>query len=1026
MKQTALLFSLVAAVSLSHAWAQPLLNTTPSRVIGQPAVNFRSANPNTVEGREFFAPWSVAVDTSSSPNAIYVADFGNNRVLGWRDAATFTNGAQADIVVGQVDKVSTQALGPGTTRLTGLSSPGSVAVDGSGNLYVADVGNNRILRFPRPFATDDEVKVPNMVIGQPGFGTDTANNGGVSERTLAFTSGSTPGRPYMAFDRQGNLWVTDPFNHRVLRFPVAALQAGTNQPSADLVLGQTTFTAVTVPSGGATQANRYARNNLRNPTGIAVDSEGRVFVADDYSRVLVYTGPYFNGKDATRLLGVGTPTPGQPLVAPNPFNVATPIGVFMIGERPAVVDAGYNRVLIWDPYSAWPAETEQQIAPPARFVLGQADFTSVRPNRGQTEPNEGGLNQPLAGAAIGDQVFIADTFNHRVVFYPQIASGTNATRVLGQLGFSFNAPNLVTGNELFVYSGLAEGPNIVANFSDGGGIAIDNRANPPRLYVADTFNNRVLGYRDVRRVRPGDRADIVIGQVDFNRTSPNAPLNTPSESTLSKPSGLAVDSNGDLFVADSGNARVLRFADPFAQVPAAGERYRANLVLGQSDFGSRVIDPSSRNMAYPFGMTFTSEGHLVVSDAAHHRVLFFRRPAGGDFTRGQAAERVIGQPDFFTATTNPTANNRLQTPRHVAVDAEDRLYVADAGKNRIAIYDRVSTVGIDPSPAFSLRLQGGAQGVYVNPTTGELWVADTKRNQASRYVRFEQLGVNQTPVQNIPSASPLALAQDTSGALYVVEGVNRVALYFYGLTHQTSGNYSEREISPGGIATLYPRAGGRAFSESTQSFNEIAQPIPLPRVLADTEVLVNNRPVPLYFVSPGQINFLVPMNTPDSGFADVQVIRASTGEVIAAGFLPLARVSPALFAATDQGQVAALNQDGTPNSPGNPARPGQVISLFGTGQGFVPNAPPDGELATGLTATAVRPRVLINSGFVDDSFIEYSGLAPSLVGVWQINVRIPESVPTRNDIDVVVEMRSVFSNSGTGGKLLRTTIAVRQ
>ena len=52
-----------------------------------------------------------------------------------------------------------------------------------------------------------------------------------------------------------------------------------------------------------------------------------------------------------------------------------------------------------------------------------------------------------------------------------------------------------------------------------------------------------------------------------------------------------------------------------------------------------------------------------------------------------AAEKVIGQPDFLTGTRG-TGQNRLSSPRHIAIDTDDRLYVADAGNNRIAIYDR--------------------------------------------------------------------------------------------------------------------------------------------------------------------------------------------------------------------------------------------------------------------------------------------------------------------------------------------------
>ena len=60
---------------------------------------------------------------------------------------------------------------------------------------------------------------------------------------------------------------------------------------------------------------------------------------------------------------------------------------------------------------------------------------------------------------------------------------------------------------------------------NGGGVIVDSSSNPPHLYIADTYNNRILGYRDARRVRPNDPADIVIGQNDLSHTLANAPFN---------------------------------------------------------------------------------------------------------------------------------------------------------------------------------------------------------------------------------------------------------------------------------------------------------------------------------------------------------------------------------------------------------------------------------------------------------------------------------------------------------------------
>ena len=144
----------------------------------------------------------------------------------------------------------------------------------------------------------------------------------------------------------------------------------------------------------------------------------------------------------------------------------------------------------------------------------------------------------------------------------------------------------------------------------------------------------------------------------------NAPQNNvgvPTDSGLFRPTGVIVDRTVTCSSPIPAIARVLRFPSPFEQPSLQVTRHRANLVIGQRDANSRVTDASRVNMAYPFGVALSVERHLVVSDAAHNRVLFFRRPAGGDFTNGMAAEKVVGQPDFFTIA-RATATNRMYQP----------------------------------------------------------------------------------------------------------------------------------------------------------------------------------------------------------------------------------------------------------------------------------------------------------------------------------------------------------------------------
>jgi hypothetical protein len=109
--------------------AQINLNRIPSRAIGWPLLNIsNSSNPNLVEGRELYAPQAVAIDNSVSPPILYVSDFWNNRVLGWKNASGFSNGAALRSRKSTRTKHSTEcpeSLATAWRRWTAIRSPTS-------------------------------------------------------------------------------------------------------------------------------------------------------------------------------------------------------------------------------------------------------------------------------------------------------------------------------------------------------------------------------------------------------------------------------------------------------------------------------------------------------------------------------------------------------------------------------------------------------------------------------------------------------------------------------------------------------------------------------------------------------------------------------------------------------------------------------------------------------------------------------------------------------------------------------------
>jgi uncharacterized protein (TIGR03437 family) len=1044
------------------------LNTLPTRIVGHAqseTTSVVSGAPNLVEGRELYNPQGVAVDTSVTPPILYVSDTGNNRVLAWKNAASFKNGQKADLVIGQQDMFHTSAQGPSGTFQTGLSSPNGVIVDANGNLYVADSSNNRILRYPKPFAqfAQSGSVTPDLWVGQPSVKSNTANfNGSVDAQGLNLAS--SPFGINIALDGANppNLWVVDGGNHRVLRFPGSQIAAGGGGQTANLVLGQINFSSTNQP--GPTSANRTVANAFAYPAGIAFDSKGNLYVTDsstDFSvgRVLVFSPPFGVGQSASRMMGVppaSTPSPSQDTL--DRTMMAGPGSVFFIpgtagsADKIGVVDSYSSRILLFDTIDKWP-DPSQSISPMASAAFGQPDCHN-RGSNGSTStyvfaPSESVLFRPFAAAYFNNELYVADTGNNRLLVLPAASGTANcsqtsstvlgaATRLLGQDTSKMGQPNLIEGREFFFVTVTANGN------AAGAGVAVDTSSATPHLYVADTYNSRILGFKDFRSLTAGSKADIVLGQPDFSSglcnitNNPNA----PTAQTLCYPAGIVVDANGDLYVADSGNSRILRFPSPFAH---QGTLQQADLVLGQHQFNFSITDPTSSTMSAPYGLAIAGTNGLLASDLAHNRVLYFPFTANGTFVagtdNGKAATKVFGQPDFSTVTSGTDAN-QLKSPLGISTDNESRLYVADAGNNRVLIFDHIfSTLSPNTGARADLPLSGFNQprAVFVNQLTSEIWVGENS-STVRKFPSYANLILQTTPVASasvVSLGSPLALTQDQYGDLIIADSTNRVGFYFPSVQAVNGGSFLKSRLgwaAPGMLASLCspssacdPATRQNIFGSTTAANGDLPNPFPMPTTLGDVQVLFNGTPVPLYLVSPYQINFVVPMNAPSSGNADLQVVQASTGRVYAAGSVAMTSYWPAVLMLEYTGnlrQAAVLNQDGTVNSATNPAPRGTYISIYATGQGAVPGAPPDGTLVSGAVSAPIPLRVNIAGNYLDsmtydstsdvpkDQWLAYSGLN-AYPGLWQINAYIPHAVVPKTQIPLIIVGGGITNSDGT-------------
>jgi hypothetical protein len=254
-----------------------------SVVIGEP--NFTTSGCGTTAST-FAQVYAIAIDGDGD---LWVADGGSSRVMEF--VPPFSNGMSATLVIGQSSLTSTAGCNQGTpaapTASTICDTQG-ITFDASGNLWVSDSENSRVLEFKPPFSNN---MAASLELGQPA-GAAAFTSGGGNNPNLSATSLNYPLQP--AFDLGGNLWVTDSSNNRVLEFKPPF----SNGMSATVELGQPSATAFTSTTISTTQSSLYT------PYAVSLDSSGNIYVVDAGNyRVMIFVPPFSNGMNATAVLG---------------------------------------------------------------------------------------------------------------------------------------------------------------------------------------------------------------------------------------------------------------------------------------------------------------------------------------------------------------------------------------------------------------------------------------------------------------------------------------------------------------------------------------------------------------------------------------------------------------------------------------------------------------------------------------------------------------------------------------------------
>jgi uncharacterized protein (TIGR03437 family) len=537
------------------------------------------------------------------------------------------------------------------------------------------------------------------------------------------------------------------------------------------------------------------------------------------------------------------------------------------------------------------------------------------------------------------------------------------------------------GNGTAGFSGDSGAPKS-AELSSPGGIALDSSGN---LYIADSVNQRV------RKISGG-----AITTVAGNGTAGFAGDKAAATSAnLRGPSGVAVDSSGNLYIADTSN-HVIRMVTSGGTITTVA----GNNTGGYAGDGAAATNGELR---FPGSVAVDSSGNIYIADSGNDVI---RKVSGGNIT---------------TIATN----QQLNDPATILVDSSGNLYIADSAGLRVMKYSTDGTITFlagsgnsgfsgDNGPAIDAALDH-PQSIALD-AAGYLYITDTYN---SRIRKVSPDGIITTiagagipaysgdggPATNAALYFPRGVAVNSAGNVYISDTGNNVIRLLQPVTPAIAAGgvvnaaSFAAQVSPGALATVF----GSNFTGS--GLDAIAS-LPLPASLGGVSVKVNGVAAHLLYSSSNQINFQIPWETkPGSAPVIVTVNGLASKQVN----VTVQAAAPGLFVSGSHAIVQNY-PDYSLNSSSNPVKASGTIIAYLTGAGAVSNQPADGAAAgSGSSLSTVTSPVSATIGGQNAS-VSSAALAPGFVGLWQANIVVPSAL-TQGDFPLIVSVGGQASNS---------------
>jgi uncharacterized protein (TIGR03437 family) len=545
----------------------------------------------------------------------------------------------------------------------------------------------------------------------------------------------------------------------------------------------------------------------------------------------------------------------------------------------------------------------------------------------------------------------ADTSGNIYFAEGSIATGSglgNGDYRVWKITISSGVLSNVAGNGVQSYSGDG-GPAALAQLNGPASIAADAAGN---LYFADSLNHRI------RRITAGGRIDTVAGNGTQGFSGDGGPA---VSAQLNNPLGVAVDTAGNLYIADTDNNRIRKVATNGTITTIAGN--------GNASFFGDETPALQASVHAPEGLVVAPDGTIYIADTLNQRV---RRLAPNGVIHTLAGNGNMA----FSGDGTDATKVSLNLPTGVALDGAGNVYIADHGNNRVRMVTpagAISTIAGNGNPgnggngfAATSAPLNSPQNIAVD-SAGNVYIAEFGANDLRRVgtdgtiAAFAGTGACcYSGDGGLATAatlnSPWGIAVDSVGDVYFTDFGNN-AVRAIGSASSTpnigtvtnGASNQQGPIAPGEVVVIYGTGLGPG-QLATAGNSPVTQ-------LDGVTVLFNGVAGQILYVSSGQLSVIAP---PSLSGTSVQVVVIDRNFSSGTFSGSLASAAPALFTANTSGtgQAAATNQNGSANGPGNGAAAGSTITLLATGIGSVsPTVTIGGLAATVLSTSNAAPGV---------------------------------------------------------------------